>query len=262
MKLAQTTGSWFKRYGSEAAFVGRVAVAAFVPPGANILIEKGLEAAFEYIESHPEQKINEQVLSEQIATVGLNANQASQLSQLVQIDQSASGTLEYAFKSKQMGGSRLDVEHSLRRMIAQDPNLLALRNTLEQLSHSLTRLTQQGEVLIAGQAYQAAALEEMMQMVRAMAKQLSGNQSAQPSMSKELSAINSLGITDLESDGKNESYSTLDALDQISNLHESQEQGHTFKSNSSTATALVERFRAYSKAEVRAISRALNAIRA
>ena len=42
--------SWIGKYGSEASFVGRVAVVAFLPPGAGKLLESGLEAVFEYIQ--------------------------------------------------------------------------------------------------------------------------------------------------------------------------------------------------------------------
>ena len=49
-KLKTTLRGWVGRYGSEAAFVGRVALAALLPPGGDRLLTHGLEAAFEYLQ--------------------------------------------------------------------------------------------------------------------------------------------------------------------------------------------------------------------
>lgn len=245
MKLTQTLRAWAKKYGSEAAFVGRVAVAAFVPPGANMLIEKGLEAAFEYIQSQPEQKVNDLVLNQRMDSVGLNQEQTEYLSQLVhQVDQSGERTLEHAFHLRQVGNTRSQVEADLRQIIAQDPNLSALRSSLEKVTDSLNTLTKQGEVLIAGQAYQAAALEEMMEMIRGLAQQMNQGQGVIAPIPTPSSALDSLAaIAHRHSSDDaftSEAPVALDALDQLKRQHESQKEKST---KPASATALAKRFK-------------------
>ena len=84
MSLTSTLRGWARRYGAEAAFVGRVAVAAFLPPGVNKLVEAGLEAAFEYIQSQPERSFDadgEEGLRQRLASVGVDETKLSQLSE-------------------------------------------------------------------------------------------------------------------------------------------------------------------------------------
>ena len=255
MKLTQTLRSWAKKYGSEAAFVGRVAVAAFVPPGASVLIEKGLEAAFEYIQSQPEQKVNDLVLSQRMDEVGLSHEQAEHFSQLIhQVDESAGGTLEHAFHARQAGDSRSQIESHLRHVIAQDPTLLALRNTLEHVSNSLNALTKQGEVLIAGQAYQAAALEEMMHMIRNIAQQVNHGQGIlTPIPTPTNPVIDPLSLIDHQQRSDQlftqETPSALDALDQLTNVHDPQKKESTLKVKPASATALANRFKELTQAK-------------
>jgi hypothetical protein len=265
MKLAQTLRSWASKYGSEAALVGRVAVAAFIPPGANVLIEKGLEAAFEYIQSHPDKAVNETVLSQQVQAAGLDSNQTQHLSQLVQqIDHAGSNTLDQAFSQHKAGLSRDQVEQHLRQVIATDPTLSALRNSLEKVSSSLLKLTEQGEVLIAGQAYQAAALEEMMQMIRGMAQQMNLG-SAIPTASNQLleashlvsssshHSASLLDATNLTSgrDHHSSSFNALDQLNQNPLVQSSSSSGaKALRANTKTsmsATDLVARFKQLSQ---------------
>ena len=264
MKLAQTLRSWASKYGSEAAFVGRVAVAAFIPPGANVLIEKGLEAAFEYIQSHPEKAVNETALSQQVQAAGLDLNQTQHLSQLVQqIDHAGSNTLDQAFSQQKAGLSRDQVEQNLRQVIATDPTLSALRTSLEKVSSSLLKLTEQGEVLIAGQAYQAAALEEMMQMIRGMAQQMNLG-SAMPTASHQLLEASSLMSSSNDhsaslldafnltsNQGNSSSFNALDELNQSSSVQQSSLSGaKTLGSNAKTgmsAADLVARFKQISQ---------------
>lgn len=249
MRLTQTLRSWAKKYGSEAAFVGRVAVAAFVPPGANILIEKGLEAAFEYIQSQPEQKVNDLVLSQRMDEVGLNHEQAEHFSQLIhQVNQSAESTLEHAFQARQAGDSRTQIESHLRHIIAQDPTLSALRHTLEHVSSSLNTLTRQGEVLIAGQAYQAAALEEMMHVIRNIAQQVNHGQGIiTPISTSTTSMVDPLSLIDHHQKSDQlfiqENPSALDALDQLTRVHDLQKKQSTLKVKPASATALAKRFK-------------------
>lgn len=176
MSLTGTLRGWARRYGAEAAFVGRVAVAAFLPPGVNKLVEAGLEAAFEYIQSQPERSFDadgEEGLRQRLASVGVDETKLSQLSELVsRVDGEGAVVLGEASELSKAGQGYEQAELRLRQLISSDPTLSAMRASLEQVSASLTRLETQGEVLIAGQAYQTAAIEEMMQMIHAIAAQV------------------------------------------------------------------------------------------
>jgi hypothetical protein len=191
MSLTGTLRGWARRYGAEAAFVGRVAVAAFLPPGVNKLVESGLEAAFEYIQSQPERSFDadgEEGLRQRLASVGVDETKLNQLSELVsRVDGEGAVVLREASELSKAGQGYEQAELRLRQLISSDPTLSAMRASLEQVSASLTRLETQGEVLIAGQAYQTAAIEEMMQMIHAIAAQV-GTSAPSPSIAQSPSA--------------------------------------------------------------------------
>lgn len=176
MSLGGTLRSWARRYGPEAAFVGRVAVAAFLPPGLNKLVESGLEAAFEYIQSQSERPVDESTeveLQAHLARAGLHEEQLQQLGTLVtRVESEGSRVLSEARDASRSGQSYDQAEQRLRALISSDPTLSAMRASLAEITTTLSRLTEQGEVLIAGQAYQTEAIEEMMRMIHAIAHQV------------------------------------------------------------------------------------------
>ena len=189
MAIGERLRAWCGKYGGEAAFVGRVAVAAFLPPGAGALIEKGLEAAFEYIQSQPERTVDPNALNRHLAEAGISNAQSDELSELIErVAVGGEVTLERAYAARQAGSGREEIERGLRELITSDPALSALRASLEQIGAALTRLGQQGEVLIAGQAYQTEAIEEMMRMIHSIAAQVGANVTPPPQLPSQLSS--------------------------------------------------------------------------
>lgn len=182
MSLAVTLRGWARRYGPEAAFVGRVAVAALLPPGVNKLVESGLEAAFEYIQSQSErpddrlqahEEAHDEALLSHLTRTGLGELQLQQLEALIDRVESDGGrVLSEARAASQAGHSYDEAAQRLRELISSDPTLSAMRASLADITTSLSQLTEQGEVLIAGQAYQTEAIEEMMRMIHAIAQQV------------------------------------------------------------------------------------------
>ena len=167
--LRSTLRSWIGKYGSEAAFVGRVAVAAVLPPGTSKLVEAGLEAAFEYLQGKSDV-VGDHELSEKLDELGIAQGPLNQV--VHRIDSDGELVLQQAFKAHQNGLERNTIENDLRTLIDGNPALSAMRTALEQVAHHLHTLSQQQEVLIAGQSYQTVAIEEMMRMIQAIATQV------------------------------------------------------------------------------------------
>lgn len=241
MKLATTLRSWLSKYGSEAAFVGRVAVAAFIPPGASVLIEKGLEAAFEYIQDHPD-KLNEQALQQYMAQSGISTQQTEEVNHLVsQIHELAPQTLEHAFESQKAGKNRNEIESVLREFIASDPTLRAIQSSIESINRSLNQLSEQSQVLIAGQVYQTQAIEEMMSMLRNMAVQLQQGQGQ--------SVQSSHFIPSLQQFNVNQRITPISQTDVFSDSLSSFETASQKQTATVSASDLVARFKALTQAQ-------------
>lgn len=168
-KLKTTLRGWVGRYGSEAAFVGRVALAALLPPGCDRLLAHGLEAAFEYLQGKSDV-ISDQDLLEHLDRLGVPHGELEEI--VSRVDQDGQVALNRVYQARQVGISERDVTEQLRELIACDPTLNALQTSLSHIAEQLTRLEAQGETLIAGQQYQTAAIEEMMAMMRAIATQV------------------------------------------------------------------------------------------
>lgn len=168
-KLKTTLRGWVGRYGSEAAFVGRVALAAFLPAGCDRLLAQGLEAAFEYLQGKSDV-ISDQDLVHHLDQLGVPHGQLDEA--VHRMDQEGGMALERVYQARQAGIPENTLIQQLRELIAHDPTLQALQGSMSQLAEQLGRVEAQGELLIAGQQYQTAAIEEMMAMMHAIAAQV------------------------------------------------------------------------------------------
>jgi hypothetical protein len=168
-KLTSTLRGWVGRYGSEAALVGRVAIAALLPPGCDRLLSHGLEAAFEYLQGKSDV-ISDHDLADRLDGMGIPRDQLNDA--VAQIDRDGQLALDRAYQAHQVGISEPELISQLRELIASDPTLSALQTSMSEIADQLRRIEAQGELLIAGQHYQTAAIEEMMQMMRAIATQV------------------------------------------------------------------------------------------
>ena len=168
-KLTSTLRGWVGRYGSEAALVGRVAIAALLPPGCDRLLSHGIEAAFEYLQGKSDV-ISDHDLADRLDRMGIPRDQLNDA--VAQIDRDGQLALDRAYQAHQVGISESELVSQLRELIASDPTLSALQTSMSEIADQLRRIEAQGELLIAGQHYQTAAIEEMMQMMRAIATQV------------------------------------------------------------------------------------------
>lgn len=167
--LNRTVRSWIGRYGSEAAFVGRVALAALLPPGCSHLLSQGLEATCEYLQGKADV-VGDHELGERLDQLGVPREQLSRA--VEQIEGQGQSALERVHLAHQQGIPETTLTEQLRTLIASDPGLSALQTSMREIADQLRRLEAQGETLIAGQQYQTAAIEEMMAMMREIATQV------------------------------------------------------------------------------------------
>jgi ribosomal protein L7/L12 len=179
MKLSSTLRSWVGRYGSEAAFVGRVALAAFLPPGCSQLLSHGLEAACEYLQGKSDV-VGDRELVERLDELEIPQEQLSQA--VNQIESQGQTALDRVHQARLQGIPEGQLTTQLRDLISTDPTLLALQQSMGAIADQLRRLESQGETLIAGQQYQTAAIEEMMAMMREIASQVGVSVAATQSM--------------------------------------------------------------------------------
>ncbi|MBM4292950.1 MAG: hypothetical protein FJ138_17310 [Deltaproteobacteria bacterium] len=160
---------WVARYGTEASFVGKVAMGALLPAGVSKLLEVGLEAACDYLQDKS-SSAHERGLAERLDRLGVPSGALGQA--LTQVDLGGQRALARAFEARLAGTPADEARAALRALVEQDPALSALRDSLGDIAERLTRLSAQGEVLIAGQRHQTEALEELLRMLRSVAAQV------------------------------------------------------------------------------------------
>ena len=114
-KLTSTVRGWVGRYGSEAALVGRVALAALLPPGCDRLLGHGLEAVFEYLQGKSDV-ISDHDLAERLDRMGIPRDQLNEA--VTRIDQEGQVALDRAYQARQVGISEEDLVSQLRELIA------------------------------------------------------------------------------------------------------------------------------------------------
>ena len=163
-RLQNSVQSLTQRYGAEAAFVGRVALKALLPPGADSLLTAGCEALFEYIDSKSGDPINEEELHQHLTQHHLPVGPLNQ--SLIHLNEHGQEVLDRIHQTHQSGYSETDINQMIQQHIAQDPTLQQLKYTFEGFAKDLQDLKNRTSVLISGQSYQTQLIEEMLSLVK------------------------------------------------------------------------------------------------
>ena len=178
-----------RRYGAEASFVGRVALKAFLPPGADTLLTAGLDALFEYVDHKAGEGLSEEELHHHLTQLNLPVDTLNQ--SLTHLDQNAVSVLDQIHTHHHQGKPEVEIQTLIQKQITHNPTLQHLKATFEHFVHDLDQVKQNTSVLIEGQNYQTRLIEEMLALV----KDTLSHSSAPPSLEALSSLINQSSST-------------------------------------------------------------------
>jgi hypothetical protein len=194
--LKNVASTLLSQYGTEVALVGKVAIAALIPAGAGILVEKGFEALCEYISdrvTHENKKYIEELDQQQLAQALIKLNQSGLMHDVVHL--------------RNQGLNTTQITQTLQNKIDHSPSMLDLRHDfislnahLKEIDARLKQLNEQMVVVIQGQEIQVNHLNQMMHLMQQIANQMGIESTPTSTIQSQQTPKKKITIVDLTED--------------------------------------------------------------